>query len=121
MTQSGYILPIRWNLTFTCKTGQIRAEEPTYKIAGTPPLADIFVSYASEDRARIEPLVGQLESAGYSVWWDREQKGGTQFSAEIEGALTKASVVLVAWLPNALKDLRAEAFLKLDLMISTSM
>jgi adenylate cyclase len=67
-------------------------------------LADIFVSYANEDRARIEPLVSELETAGYSVWWDRHLKGGTQFSAEIESELKSADVVLVAWSPNAVKS-----------------
>jgi adenylate cyclase len=67
-------------------------------------LADIFISYSSEDRARIEPLVEQLECAGYSVWWDRQLMGGTQFSAEIENELKDAAVVLVAWSANAVKS-----------------
>ena len=68
------------------------------------PLADIFVSYSSEDRARIERLVGHLEAAGYSVWWDRDLKGGTLFSERIESELTQASVVLLAWSANAIKS-----------------
>ncbi|TNE36767.1 MAG: TIR domain-containing protein [Alphaproteobacteria bacterium] len=67
-------------------------------------MADIFVSYASEDRARIEPLVAELESAGYSVWWDRQLKGGARFSAEIENEVRRAGVVLVAWSPNAVQS-----------------
>lgn len=67
-------------------------------------MADIFISYASEDRVRIEPLVVQLESAGYSVWWDRHLKGGTRFSTEIESEVRGAAVVLVAWSPNAIKS-----------------
>lgn len=67
-------------------------------------MADIFVSYASEDRARIEPLVAELEGAGYSVWWDRQLKGGTRFSSEIETEVRHARVVLVAWSPNAIKS-----------------
>ena len=60
-------------------------------------MADIFVSYASEDRSRIEPLVAELEDAGYSVWWDQELKGGTRFSKRIEQELISANVVLVGW------------------------
>jgi adenylate cyclase len=65
-------------------------------------LADIFLSYASEDRAQIEPLVAQIEGAGYSVWWDQELKGGTRFSRRIELELTAAEVVIVAWSPHAI-------------------
>jgi TolB-like protein len=67
-------------------------------------LADIFISYANEDRTRIEPLVRELETAGYSVWWDRHLKGGARFSAEIESEVKSAEVVLVAWSPNAVKS-----------------
>lgn len=67
-------------------------------------MADIFLSYASEDRARIEPLVRQLESAGYSVWWDRDLKGGMQFSRRIEQEVIEAKVVLVAWSPAAIES-----------------
>ena len=38
---------------------------------------DIFLSYASEDRQRIEPLVALLESEGWSVWWDRALIAGS--------------------------------------------
>lgn len=65
-------------------------------------MADIFVSYASQDRAHIEPLVRHLEGDGYSVWWDRELKGGTVFSQRIEEEVRAAKVVLVAWSPASL-------------------
>ncbi len=68
------------------------------------PLADIFISYASEDRTRIKPLIEQLETAGYSVWWDRDMKGGMQFSKRIEHEVTEAKVVLVAWSPAAIES-----------------
>ena len=34
-------------------------------------MADVFISYASEDRERVKPIVGSIEDAGFSVWWDR--------------------------------------------------
>lgn len=67
-------------------------------------MADIFVSYANEDRARVGSLVGEIEADGFSVWWDRELIGGDRFSAEIEGALTVAAVVIVVWSPKAIKS-----------------
>ena len=50
-------------------------------------LADIFLSYASEDRDRIRPLVEALEAHGWSVCWDLEIVTGTSFDASIEKAL----------------------------------
>ncbi|MCZ6871640.1 MAG: TIR domain-containing protein [Gammaproteobacteria bacterium] len=35
-------------------------------------MADIFLSYASEDRERVRPLVAALETGGFSVWWDSD-------------------------------------------------
>ena len=34
-------------------------------------MSDIFLSYASDDLARIHPLVQFLTQQGWSVWWDR--------------------------------------------------
>jgi adenylate cyclase len=33
-------------------------------------MADIFISYAREDVARVEKLNRALEAQGFSVWWD---------------------------------------------------
>jgi adenylate cyclase len=65
-------------------------------------LADIFISYASVDQARVEPLVGHLESAGYSVWWDRQLAGGAVYARKIESEILNASVVLVVWSHDSL-------------------
>ena len=35
-------------------------------------MADVFVSYARSDKARVAPLVGAIEAQGWSVWWDPE-------------------------------------------------
>ncbi len=60
-------------------------------------MADIFLSYAREDRASLEALAGTLEAQGFSVWWDRNISGGAEFSQLIEAELTAAAVVMVAW------------------------
>lgn len=98
------LLPHLLALTDARKTGQIPVREST-KTAGNPEaLADVFISYASEDRARIEPLVGEIEGAGYSVWWDQELKGGSRFSDRIEQEIVEAAAVLVVWSPNAARS-----------------
>ena len=60
-------------------------------------MADIFLSYVRADAARARALASLLEQAGYSVWWDRHIKGGTQFAQEIEAALKAAKKVIVLW------------------------
>jgi hypothetical protein len=58
-------------------------------------LADIFVSYSSDDRERVQVLIEQLQTAGFSTWWaDPELRGGTLFSKEIEAEIEKAGVVV---------------------------
>ena len=44
-------------------------------------MADIFLSYASEDRERIEPLVTILEAVGWTLWWDRDLIAGPSYAA----------------------------------------
>lgn len=67
-------------------------------------MADIFLSYAREDRQCAERLAHVLEQAGHQVWWDRRIGTGGEFSAEIEAALEKADIVLVAWSGNSAKS-----------------
>jgi len=60
-------------------------------------VADVFFSYASEDRERIRPIVAALEDRGVSVWWDRDIQAGTAYDREIEAAIDQASCMVVAW------------------------
>ena len=63
-------------------------------------MADVFVSYARSDKARVAPLVAAIEAKGWSVWWDPEIDAGQQFDAQIEAALKAAKAVLVVWTPD---------------------
>ncbi len=60
-------------------------------------MADVFLSYATEDRPLAERLAAALEKAGLSVWWDRYIRGGSEFSQDIERELEAAGKVLVLW------------------------
>jgi hypothetical protein len=60
-------------------------------------MADCFVSYKCEDRARVEGVVAALREAGHSVWWDREIGGGAQWRKSIATELERARCVLVCW------------------------
>jgi TolB-like protein len=59
--------------------------------------AHIFLSYKSEDRRRLKPLVGALEAEGFSVWWDAQIGGGSHWREDIELNLERALCVIVAW------------------------
>ena len=65
---------------------------------------DIFISYASEDRERIIPLVQLLEAQGWSVWWDRTISPGKMFDEVIQQAIDEARCVLVIWSRASVKS-----------------
>lgn len=67
-------------------------------------MADIFVSYASGDRDRIEPLIQLLEDQGWSVWWDRELIAGPSFTERIQEKLETAKCVVVVWSHNSIRS-----------------
>lgn len=60
-------------------------------------MADVFVSYKAEDRARVEPLVQALEAEGLSVWWDARVGGGEAWREAIAEQLNAANCVIVVW------------------------
>ena len=60
-------------------------------------MADIFVSYKSEERDRVEPLVRFLEHQGWSVFWDRKTPPGKDWDTWIGQNLTDAKCVVVVW------------------------
>jgi len=74
-------------------------------------MADVFISYARADKARVAPLVAAIEAKGWSVWWDPEISPGAEFDDEIDAALQAAKAVLVIWTPTSVASrwVRGEA------------
>ena len=60
-------------------------------------VADIFVSYAREDRQRAKALAEFFVKQGLSVWWDREIPFGGFIDKEIRQQLDEARFVIVLW------------------------
>jgi TIR domain len=60
-------------------------------------MADVFISYAGEDRDRVGPLAHALEAQGWSVWWDRHIVAGQTFDQVIERELTSAKSIVTLW------------------------
>lgn len=74
-------------------------------------MADVFVSYARSDKARVAPLVAALEAQGWAVWWDPAIAPGQEFDQQIAEELANASAVLVVWTPASVQSrwVRGEA------------
>ena len=60
-------------------------------------MADVFISYKAEDRARVRPLVDALTADGLAVWWDAHIGAGDEWREAIADNLAAAKCVIVAW------------------------
>ncbi len=58
---------------------------------------DIFLSYASDDRDRVRPLVEALTAAGWSVFWDRTIPFGSTWDRVLSEKLEFCRCLLVVW------------------------
>ncbi|MBL8548397.1 MAG: toll/interleukin-1 receptor domain-containing protein [Hyphomonadaceae bacterium] len=61
-------------------------------------MPDAYVSFAREDRDRVEPVVRALEARGFDVWWKPEIPPDAPAAA---AALRDSKAVLAAWSPAA--------------------
>ncbi len=61
-------------------------------------MADIFLSYAREDKKKAEMLANALESQGWTVFWDGTSLlKGQDFKAVIDKAIQQVGCMVVAW------------------------
>ncbi len=74
-------------------------------------MADVFVSYARSDRARVAPLVAAIVAKGWTVWWDPEITPGQEFDDQIDAEIDAAKAVMVVWTPTSVASrwVRGEA------------
>lgn len=64
--------------------------------------AEVFISYASEDRSRILDLVERLRKADVSVWIDQMGiEGATMWTQEIVEAIDNCKVLILAISPSS--------------------
>ncbi len=74
-------------------------------------MADIFLSYSSQDEGLAESLKEVLERQGWSVWWNYKIRVGAQFDLAIVDELENAKCVLVMLSRQSVKSpwVRGEA------------
>jgi TIR domain len=67
-------------------------------------VANVFISYARRDKARVVQLTNVLESEGLSVWWDSDLVPGRRYRQTIAEQLSIADSVIVVWSAAALES-----------------
>ena len=67
-------------------------------------MADIFLSYASEDRERARLVAQLLEGQSWTVWWDRKIPAGVAYDEVIEREIGAAKYVVVLWSISSTKS-----------------
>jgi hypothetical protein len=60
-------------------------------------MADIFISYSKAERDLTVALARDLESQGFTVWWDTSLLPGDDFPDEIKRQIDAACVAIVIW------------------------
>jgi hypothetical protein len=67
-------------------------------------MADVFLSYSSQDRAIAAKVERALSAAGYDVFWDQETPPGSEWSNWIGEKLAQARCVVVLWSKASVKS-----------------
>ena len=81
------------------KTGAVRESRAVSTRPQTPDMtmADVFLSYAREDRAKAEQIATALTNAGYNVFWDIEIPPGVSWADFLAEKLSQSKAALVLW------------------------
>ena len=63
----------------------------------------LFISYSRKDMDFVRKLAGDLEKAGYDVWWDiTDLQGGDDWVSKIPDAINASQFMLVVLTPNSI-------------------
>jgi cellulose biosynthesis protein BcsQ len=77
------------------ETANWKAKQPERHVSETA--GQVFLSYAREDRERVQSIAEMLSSRGFDVWWDRSIPAGVQYDRAVAAALDASAVVIVFW------------------------
>ena len=65
-------------------------------------MPQIFISYSRKDIDFVRQLAGDLEKAGYDVWWDlTDLRGGDDWPRVIPAAIESSQYIIVVLSPNS--------------------
>ena len=67
-------------------------------------MADVFISYAREDRPRAEQVARGLSAIGLDSFWDTDIPPGQTWADYIEGKLSQCKAVVVLWSEHSTKS-----------------
>lgn len=67
-------------------------------------MADIFLSYAKEDRDHARSVATLLERQGWKVWWDRRIPAGRTWRDVLEEALLNMRCMVVLWSSHSIES-----------------
>jgi len=67
-------------------------------------MADIFISYAREDREWVEQLAKAFTNEGYTVWWDWDLLVGKRYRETIENELQTCKATVVVWSQHSIRS-----------------
>jgi len=67
-------------------------------------MADIFLSYAKQDRDVARRLSRLLVKAGWTVWWDRRIPAGRTWRRMLESALRDMRCMVVLWSSHSIES-----------------
>jgi tetratricopeptide (TPR) repeat protein len=68
------------------------------------PSEDIFISYAREDRQKVEVIARRLEQNGWEVWWDEYIEAGQIFADEIRRRALESRCIMVLWSTSSISS-----------------
>lgn len=77
---------------------------PVSKRLAIVTMADIFISYANEDRESAAQVAHMIESAGFGVWWDRRIPAGRTWRQVLQDALRDMRCMVVLWSKNSVES-----------------
>jgi hypothetical protein len=66
------------------------------QVTSDPRKAEVFISYASQNRERVVQIAGHLESAGVTIWRDQDEiLGGENYGPKIVHGIKNCQVLLL--------------------------
>jgi len=76
-------------------------------------MVDVFFSYSSKDRPRVQPVRDALVNRGFAVFWDQEIPASTDWDTWIRQRLHESKCAVVVWSFNSVTsdNVRHEAFI----------